>query len=123
MNAEIAQALATLSFFCIHPVLSFPLLNPPFLSFPPPSHRPTPALDLELFPRSFRYLKRTNLLAMFISFIGLVLASTISAKVIDIQVSDDNASLAFNPEAIVSFNPRDLCVSVINDHSVGRRPW
>ena len=41
---------------------------------------------------------------MFIPFIGLVLASAISAAVIDIQVSDDNATLAFTPEAIVSFD-------------------
>jgi len=57
---------------------------------------------------------------MFFSFISLVLASTISAKVIDIQVSDDKASLVFTPEAIAAeagdqvvyhFNPKNHTVT------------
>lgn len=57
---------------------------------------------------------------MFISFISLVLASAISAKVIDIQVSDDNASLTFTPEAtfadpgdqvVYHFNPKNHTVT------------
>lgn len=82
------------------------------------SHRPTPALDFEPFPLPHP-LK--NLPAMFVSFIGLVLASTISAKVIDIQVSDSNASLKFTPEAIVSFNCHYLIFTSIDDHLAGRR--
>lgn len=56
---------------------------------------------------------------MFISFISLVLASAISAKVIDIQVSDDNASLAFTPEAIFA-DPGDQVVYHFNpkNHTV-----
>jgi plastocyanin len=56
---------------------------------------------------------------MFIPFIGLVLASTISAKVIDIQVSSDNATLAFNPEAIAA-DPGDQVVYHFNpkNHTV-----
>lgn len=57
---------------------------------------------------------------MFISFISLILASAISAKVIDIQVSDDNASLTFTPEAtfadpgdqvVYHFNPKNHTVT------------
>jgi plastocyanin len=57
---------------------------------------------------------------MFVPFIGLVLASTISAKIIDIQVSDDKASLVFTPEAIFAdagdqvvyhFNPKNHTVT------------
>ena len=60
----------------------------------------TSALDLEPFlplPRAY-----TNLPVMFIPFIGIVLASTVSAKVIDIQVGGDGGTLAFSPEAVVS---------------------
>ena len=60
---------------------------------------------------------------MFVPFIGLVLASTISAKVIDIQVSDDKASLVFSPEAVVSFNCHDLRITVIDDRSAVRGSW
>ena len=79
-----------------------------------------PTSQLQLLISSFSEFiqlpcARTNLPAMFISFISLVLASAISAKVIDIQVSDDNASLAFTPEAIVSSNCHDLHISAI-DH-------
>jgi plastocyanin len=57
---------------------------------------------------------------MFIPFIGLVLASTISAKVIDIQVGGDGGSLVFSPEAIAAdagdqvvyhFNPKNHTVT------------
>src|SRR5258708_4891669 len=48
---------------------------------------------------------------MFVSFIGLVLASTISATVIDIQVGDNNGSLVFSPEAVVSFNYHNLPIT------------
>jgi len=57
---------------------------------------------------------------MFIPFIGLFLASTASAKVIDIQVSDDNGSLMFSPEAVSAdagdqvvyhFNPKNHTVT------------
>lgn len=56
---------------------------------------------------------------MFISFISLVLASAISAKVIDIQVSDDNASLVFTPEAVFA-DPGDQVVYHFNpkNHTV-----
>lgn len=56
---------------------------------------------------------------MFIPFIGLVLASTISAKVIDIQVSDSNSTLAFTPEAIFA-DPGDQVVYHFNpkNHTV-----
>lgn len=57
---------------------------------------------------------------MFIPFIGLlVLASTISAKIIDIQVSDDSATLAFNPEAVFA-DPGDQVIYHFNpkNHSV-----
>ena len=60
---------------------------------------------------------------MFIPFVGLVLASTISAKVIDIQVSDDNATLAFNPEAIVSIHCHGLLLAATDNHLSGRRCW
>ena len=64
-----------------------------------------------------------NLPAMFVSFIGLVLASTISAKVIDIQVGGDNGTLVFNPEAVVSFNSHDLPITLVDDHFLGRGSW
>jgi len=57
---------------------------------------------------------------MFIPFIGLFLASTVSAKVIDIQVGDDSGSLTFTPEAISAvagdqvvyhFNPKNHTVT------------
>jgi plastocyanin len=57
---------------------------------------------------------------MFIPFIGLVLASTISAKVIDIQVGGDGGSLVFSPEAVAAeagdqvvyhFNPKNHTVT------------
>lgn len=56
---------------------------------------------------------------MFFSFISLILASTISAKVIDIQVSDDNAALMFKPEAVFA-DPGDQVVYHFNpkNHSV-----
>jgi plastocyanin len=56
---------------------------------------------------------------MFIPFIGLILASTVSAKVIDIQVSSDNATLAFSPEAVFA-DPGDQVVYHFNpkNHTV-----
>jgi len=58
---------------------------------------------------------------MFVSFIGLVLASVISAKVIDVQVSDPEgtASLKFIPEAIAA-DPGDQVVYHFNpkNHTV-----
>jgi len=56
---------------------------------------------------------------MFIPFIGFVLASAISAKIIDIQVSDNNATLAFTPEAIAA-DPGDQVVYHFNpkNHTV-----
>lgn len=63
-----------------------------------------PSLSFFLLPRS-----RTNLPVMFFSFIGLVLASTVSAKVIDIQVGGDGGALVFSPEAIVGFFCHNLC--------------
>jgi plastocyanin len=54
---------------------------------------------------------------MFFSFIGLALASTVSAKVIDIQVG--GASLLFSPEAVAA-DPGDQVVYHFNpkNHSV-----
>jgi len=56
---------------------------------------------------------------MFIPFIGLLLASTVSAATIDIQVGGDNAALTFTPEAI-SAMPGDQVVYHFNpkNHSV-----
>jgi len=57
---------------------------------------------------------------MFIPFIGLVLASTVSAKVIDIQVGGEGGALTFTPEAIFAvagdqvvyhFNPKNHSVT------------
>lgn len=57
---------------------------------------------------------------MFIPFIGLVLASTVSAKVIDIQVGGSDGSFVFQPEAIAAepgdqvvyhFNPKNHTVT------------
>jgi plastocyanin len=57
---------------------------------------------------------------MFIPFIGLVLASTVSAKVIDIQVGGDGGALVFVPEAVFAdagdqvvyhFNPKNHTVT------------
>lgn len=57
---------------------------------------------------------------MFIPFFGLVLASTISAKVIDIQVGGADGSFIFSPEAIYAdvgdqvvyhFNPKNHSVT------------
>lgn len=57
---------------------------------------------------------------MFIPFIGLVLASTVSAKVIDIQVGGDGGTLTFTPEAVFAdagdqvvyhFNPKNHTVT------------
>ena len=59
---------------------------------------------------------------MFIPFIGLALASTVSAKVIDIQVGGDGGALTFTPEAIVSPPYHDLRFSVVDSRSV-RRSW
>jgi len=62
---------------------------------------------------------RKNLPAMFIPFIGLVLASTVSAKIIDIQVGDDKGSLFFTPEAVFA-DPGDQVVYHFNpkNHTV-----
>lgn len=60
---------------------------------------------------------------MFIPFIGLVLASTVSSKVIDIQVGGDGGALIFSPEATVSLSRHDLCLSVFDDRSSVRRSW
>lgn len=56
---------------------------------------------------------------MFISFIGLVLASTVSAKVIDIQVGGDGGALVFSPEAVFA-DPGDQVVYHFNpkNHTV-----
>jgi len=56
---------------------------------------------------------------MFIPFIGLALASTVSAKVIDIQVGDDSGALTFTPEAIFA-DPGDQVVYHFNpkNHTV-----
>jgi len=56
---------------------------------------------------------------MFFSFIGLVLASTVSAKVIDIQVGGDGGALVFSPEAIAA-DPGDQVVYHFNpkNHTV-----
>jgi plastocyanin len=56
---------------------------------------------------------------MFLSFIGLVLASTISAKVIDIQVGGDGGALVFVPEAVAA-DPGDQVVYHFNpkNHTV-----
>jgi plastocyanin len=57
---------------------------------------------------------------MFIPFVGFVLASTVSAKVIDIQVGGDGGALTFTPEAIFAdagdqvvyhFNPKNHTVT------------
>jgi len=57
---------------------------------------------------------------MFIPFIGLVLASTVSSKVIDIQVGGDGGALIFSPEAtfadpgdqvVYHFNPKNHTVT------------
>jgi len=57
---------------------------------------------------------------MFIPFVGFVLASTVSAKVIDIQVGGDGGALTFTPEAIAAdpgdqviyhFNPKNHTVT------------
>jgi len=58
---------------------------------------------------------------MFIPFVGFVLASTVSAKVIDIQVGGDGGALTFTPEAIVSRPYRDLRFGVTDYRSLGRR--
>ena len=60
---------------------------------------------------------------MFIPFVGLVLASTVSAKVIDIQVGGDGGALTFTPEAIVSAPYYDLRSAPTNNHSSGRGSW
>lgn len=52
---------------------------------------------------------------MFFPFIGLVLASTVSAKVIDIQVG--GANLTFTPEAVVSLPAHDLPFAEADDRS------
>jgi len=56
---------------------------------------------------------------MFISFIGFVLASAVSAKVIDIQVGGANGTLTFTPEAIAA-DPGDQVVYHFNpkNHTV-----
>jgi plastocyanin len=56
---------------------------------------------------------------MFIPFVGLVLASTVSAKVIDIQVGGDGGSLVFVPEAVFA-EPNDQVVYHFNpkNHTV-----
>jgi len=56
---------------------------------------------------------------MFIPFIGFVLASTVSAKVIDIQVGGDGGALTFTPEAIAA-DPGDQVVYHFNpkNHTV-----
>jgi plastocyanin len=57
---------------------------------------------------------------MFIPFIGLALVSTVSAKVIDIQVGGEGGALTFTPEAIFAdagdevvyhFNPKNHTVT------------
>jgi plastocyanin len=57
---------------------------------------------------------------MFIPFIGFVLATTVSAKVIDIQVGGDGGALTFTPEAVFAdagdqvvyhFNPKNHTVT------------
>jgi plastocyanin len=57
---------------------------------------------------------------MFLPFIGFVLASTVSAKVIDIQVGGEGGALTFTPEAIAAdagdmvvyhFNPKNHTVT------------
>ena len=60
---------------------------------------------------------------MFIPFIGLALASTVSAKVIDIQVGDDSGALTFTPEAVVSLPCHDLFFSIVDDYSSVCRCW
>jgi hypothetical protein len=59
---------------------------------------------------------------MFISFIGLVLASTVSAKVIDIQVGGANGTLEFSPEAVVSLPRHNLRFSAADDASSSQIP-
>jgi len=56
---------------------------------------------------------------MFIPFVGLVLASTVSAKVIDIQVGGAGGALTFTPEAIAA-DPGDQVVYHFNpkNHTV-----
>jgi len=56
---------------------------------------------------------------MFIPFVGLVLASTVSAKVIDIQVGGAGGVLTFSPEAIAA-DPGDQVVYHFNpkNHTV-----
>jgi len=56
---------------------------------------------------------------MFIPFVGFVLASTVSAKVIDIQVGGDGGALTFTPEAIAA-DPGDQVVYHFNpkNHTV-----
>jgi len=56
---------------------------------------------------------------MFIPFIGLLLASTVSAKTIDIQVGGENAALTFTPEAVFA-DPGDQVVYHFNpkNHTV-----
>jgi plastocyanin len=56
---------------------------------------------------------------MFIPFVGLVLASTVSATVIDIQVGGDGGALIFTPEAIAAY-PGDQVVYHFNpkNHTV-----
>jgi plastocyanin len=56
---------------------------------------------------------------MFIPFIGFVLASTVSAKVIDIQVGGEGGALTFTPEA-VGADPGDQVVYHFNpkNHTV-----
>jgi len=60
---------------------------------------------------------------MFISFIGLFLASTVSAKVIDIQVGGDAGALTFTPEAIVSVACHDIRFAAIDKCAAVRRCW
>jgi len=56
---------------------------------------------------------------MFIPFVGLVLASTVSAKVIDIQVGGAGGVLTFSPEAVAA-DPGDQVVYHFNpkNHTV-----
>lgn len=56
---------------------------------------------------------------MFIPFIGFVLASTVSAKVIDIQVGGDGGATIFTPEAVFA-DPGDQVVYHFNpkNHTV-----
>jgi len=56
---------------------------------------------------------------MFFPFIGLFLASTVSSKVIDIQVGGDGGTLVFSPEAVAA-DPGDQVVYHFNpkNHTV-----